>query len=468
VSLNKKQLIKNINNGNNLTENIPAYLGEMANNYYQQAVSHVTMQYYTLYEQVVEQTVSCDEIEETRKFLHECMGMITERKADTDYYELSKKLDEHRNVVIKKMEVLTSYTDQLLVYEYILNRIEYQFKNEQADFDETVFAQELMNYIFGLQENYVINERVKEVIGQLPVRMARTKYFELIKNSMSLYKGSDKASLDTYLYMLRTSAMLYKPEGIDTYFKELKQMIKVFESADYDNLTEDQYRELNEMIQEKAQFIKEVSDCFVSMQEIINNLYVISLLYDKHIELENKNLSNCRQVIGSIYQLFAQNVLGDIPVESMQKLFELEGYQEELAMDAQVLESALFTVGETYVEEMKEIGLAKRYETLINVNKLLSTSIFMELKEEAVEIASEACVDFECKQLVEELSSLFKEKSIRIVRAVIASTIDKMPVFFQSQKDVSEYIEQSLFACKDKAEKQASYEILKSILADGR
>ena len=92
----------------------------------------------------------------------------------------------------------------------------------------------------------------------------------------------------------------------------------------------------------------------------------------------------------------------------------------------------------------------------------------MELKEETVETVSDACVEFESKELLRELSELFSGKSIRIVRAIIASTIDKMPVFFQTQKEISDYIEQSLYACKDKAEKQASYEILKSILEDGK
>lgn len=468
VSLNKKQLIKNINSGNNLKENLPIFLEKMADNYYQQAVIHVTMQYYTLYEQVLEQTVTCKEIEETRKVIHDCMGSIYSQTESADFCELSKKLDQERNKVIRKMEVLTGYTDRLLVYEYILNRIEYQFKDEQIEFDETVFAQELMSYIFGVQENYVINERVKEVIGQLPIRMARTKYFELLKNSMSLYKGSDKSSLDTYLYMIKTSAMLYQPEGIDTYFTELKEVMGQFDDADYENLSESDYTALYGLLQEKAQFIKEISDCFVSMQEIINNLYVISLLNEKMQELNNVSLTTCTSVISSIYKLFSEEELQEIPGETMEKLFELEGFQEELGMDAQVLESALFMVGETYRDELKKFSMEEKYNSLLMVNKLLSTSIFMELKEETVETVSDACVEFESKELLRELSELFSEKSIRIVRAIIASTIDKMPVFFQTQKEISDYVEQSLYACKDKAEKQASYEILKSILEDGK
>lgn len=45
--------------------------------------------------------------------------------------------------------MLTAYVDCFVVYEYILNRIQYRFEEMKKLPDDTEFAQDVVKFIFG-------------------------------------------------------------------------------------------------------------------------------------------------------------------------------------------------------------------------------------------------------------------------------------------------------------------------------
>ena len=59
------------------------------------------------------------------------------------------------------------------------------------------------------------------------------KYLDIIKKSLSLYKDADKYSLDGYVYMLRTSAMIYEPEGMDRHFTWFGTLLDELSEVDF-------------------------------------------------------------------------------------------------------------------------------------------------------------------------------------------------------------------------------------------
>lgn len=462
MNTDKKHLIKNLSKGKDLEENIPKYVAFMAENYFEQSLVHCSMKYYTLYEQVLDRT---DMLSEEKEELDSVNVLIKEvYAADLDKTACLNKLDAVRTRIMDKMDVLTSYTDQLMVYEYMLNRLEHKFEESDLSVDDTVFAQQLIQYIFGVKDNFVVNERVKEVIGQLPVRMARSRFYELVKNSMTLYKGSDKSSLESYLYMMRTSTLLYQAQGKDSCFSEIGKIVKVFEAADYDAMEAQEYKEKAALLKDIAVKIKEISDFLVSIQEIVNNLYVYTLTKDGCKKEAGEEAKACLALIHEIEVLFEDGADKEIPESVMEYLYQLEGCQERLAVESEKMEAVLELAGQSYSEQLSKLELTEMYENLQKANKLMSTSVFVKLDEEVQETADEAFVAAETEKILEEFTQLFQNKSIRLVRAVIANAIDKMPVFFNSTDEVMEYIKNSLSMCKDTAEKQASIEILKEIM----
>ncbi len=63
-------------------------------------------------------------------------------------------------------------------------------------------------------------------------------------------------------------------------------------------------------------------------------------------------------------------------------------------------------------------------------------------------------------KLISEVKELFKNSSRILRRAVMANTLEKIPVFFNTPQEVADYVSLSLLQCDDEAEKYASKEII--------
>lgn len=467
MNTNVRKLIKNINSGKNLDKDLPVYASILTEQYKNDALLQTTMDYYVICEQYAEGFFKEKEVKETVEFIHQMISEIFLNEEEYHTDACIEKVEAERTKVIRKMEVLTNYTDQLMVYEYMLNRLEHKFDQAVCCEDDTVFAQQLLQYIMGVKDNYIVNEKIKDVIGQLPVRMARSKFFERIKNSIFLYKGSEKESLDGYLYMLRTSGTLYKPEGEGLYFEDWGRFVDRLETVDYENLNQTEYNALFDELKEKASDISNASEVFVTLQELINTLYVYLLMDNKKEDNKlEEEFAFCKEIIREIA---SHAVKGEeIPDEEglMEKLQKTEGIQEEIMMNILSLTGSLQMLEESQQDIILELELQDVFKNFKKSEDLLSSSVFVEFKDKFMEEVTDKMAEEETAKLVAEFSQLFKEKPIRFVRAVIACTISRMPVFFTGVEELSEYIQASLEQCKDDAEKLASYELLKGIMEE--
>lgn len=467
---NIRQLIKEINDGKNLEMNLPKYVECLTNDYYEMSLLHVTMNYYMLYESVTGDLMK--KLKPTLDCIQQIIKVAFIDSLNQEAIETSiKQLDKQRDINIKKMKVLTAYTDKMRVYEYVLNRMEKRFETDvrieqQQEMD---LKQKIVSYIFETKDNQIINERIRQVIGQLPVRMTRKYYLELVKDSLSIYKGSDKSSVDTYVYMIKNSAMIYEPEGQEEYFVEYKEQIDAFGKVDYNTLDNMQYNLLVEGLQQNAISMELESDMYVSLQELMNHLYAYLLMMLYETSKEEEQILICKEVVGAVYELFESGMSETIPEEVEKKLFVTEGKQESAYTRMQLLESILEEVCINQKDFCEHILLGKRTQALMYANQLMSPSLFIELDEEEQKgLADEAYITSVTEELIGLLTEQFKENQICVNRAVIANTIDKMPVFFQSMEEVSSYIETTLSQCHDIGEKLISMELLENIIEESK
>lgn len=453
-----KKLIKEIKMGKNLEENIKKYVYGLAGLYYQQAFVESAYNYYSFYEEIMEKGADRkDLIEELLPGAQK--GARALISGSGEWKDAIEALDAGRRQIMKKMEVLTAFTDRLQVYEYVINRIEKRYEEKtQETIDENEFCQALAQYIFSIKDNIVINESVKEVLAQLPVRMTKTRYFELIRNSLSLYKGSDQESAQSYLYMLRTSAMLYQPEGIDEYFPEFMEILKEFEEADYNNLTKDEFLKLEGDMEEMAGSLLKLTDLYVMAQGLYNSLYggILSMtLREDDMSFEGQEYG--QNVFRAVYEALEKGE--EIkPDEIEESLVKMEGFQEKTLSDLHIYEGAL--------EDIKD--MAKEEAAIFSkIGKLMSSSLFASLEEEKEILpADEGYIKRVTEELIEELCVLFKEKPQIVKRAVMAGTLSKIPVFFASANEVLDYIKNSLEQCRDYGEKYGSIEILSRMMEE--
>ena len=463
-----KDLVRAIKKGKELEKNLPIYRNRLFDIYHQVSLLHVTMDYFVLYETLQEKSGNengylADTISEINQVIQTIFidGIFGEEEKKEQIARILSARDE----VIRMMKILTMYTDKLQIYEHVVNRMELKFENQIELADVDTFVQKVYQYIFSGKDNVVINESIKEVLAELPVRMARSKYFQMIENSMSVYKDADKSALDRFVYMLETSAMLYEPEGVGEYFLDIKEFSDRLGKMCFSAMSEAEFRMVYDELQEKAEFIEEVADLYVSIQGLLNSLYCYETSFQGQ-EHEKESEQACLAIIKGVNQLFAEGNWADIPQKIQEKLVLTEGKQESLVEEMMQLEAGLMDIQMGQEEKLEQLGMLADFDKLDAMQQLLAASgTFVEFEEEAVEeTADEAYVMEETAKLLEKLKVQFAENEMCVNRAVIAATISKFPVFFTSSKEVEEYIRESLERCQDDAERQASMNVIQAIM----
>ena len=69
-------------------------------------------------------------------------------------------------------------------------------------------------------------------------------------------------------------------------------------------------------------------------------------------------------------------------------------------------------------------------------------------------------------KLIMELDDSFKNMNVMVKRAVMASVLSSLPVFFNNTEEIQAYINNSLMQCNDDAEQKAVVEIIKTMISD--
>ncbi len=472
--MNKKlrNITQEVLSNKNLQENIPQLLNYLANDYYSYAGVRLALHYYTFYETYLdsENTWGAAAVASMNRLNQIIADNVLRSCTGAEREKAIAAVDGIRRELGSRMNMLTVYTDIFKIYEYVLNRLEYRFKGTPDSVDEVEFSKEILRYIFDSEDNVVINERIREMIGQLPVRITKQKYFDLLKDSINAYLGSDQSSLQTYLYMLRTSAMLYREEGMDLAYPELSKKRKQLAEFDYKNITKQSYNKALSLLQAASLMLETESTVYLGLQEITNEVYAM-LLCSGYAGMvpgdEEAAVKTAISIIKETNELFQSENQEELSLEDLDRFADVEGVQEELSYDLVLQEDALFEIEKNHGDLAKSMMLDQLLHILLHSKKLLSNSLFADLTDEAEEsMVDEEIITKEATVLLEELEAAFAAQDKVVSRAVIANTINIMPVFFKNHNEVMNYVRYSLERCSDIYEKVACIEIINAIMAE--
>lgn len=430
------------------------------------------MEYYMFYEVVTEDINPYIAMaKEMITSLNETVGQaMSDTLDDTQRKQLVDHILAMRTEVIDRMQVLTGYVDCFVVYEYILNRIQYRFDEKEVLPEDTAFAQEVMNFIFGSNDNVTINDNLRVALGQLPMRMTRSHYFDLIKNCISVYKGSEIESLEGFLYMFRTSAMLYKHPAQEQYFTEFAGVLQELMEADYEHMDRTLYELYAEKVRVSASKLNDLSDLYMQIGQIINGVY--TLVVTEPYCVDEEKMTVVDDVIRGINALFLEKEIDlwqreDLLTEEdrlnwlAEKLPAVEGQQEKLYQSVNVAEAALDELLEGRAEEIEAAGLSDAFIKLHHLSQLNSSSVFAPLEsQESAGIVTAEIAEQETEKLLSELKELFQGRSRMFRRAIMAATVEKLPTFFKSAQEIADYMMNALNQCDDEAEKYASKQLI--------
>ena len=468
MSKNLISIYKDIISNHNLEESIPELFNIAAEKYNTYGTVRLALYYYTGYEMYWDENWTGQPDKYIKIINNIISDAILQVRSKEELEKHVKQIDEIRKSITGRMEMLTLFVDLFEIYEYALNRVEYRFEEMDQINEDEELAKEVLRYIFDVEDNMMINERIKEVIGQLPVRITKQKYFDYISDSLYGLNGASEDILETYIYIIRSCAMLDLSSDIKEAYPVLWDKKEQLERLDFKNITKNQYDEATSLVQEAVVFMEAESSAYYNLIELVNELYTV-LLCTPYIgqasEEHNKYREAALHIIKSINNAFTKDKQEEPTSDILDSFGIIEGLQEDMEYDIISLEDILFHIDKNHRTIVDSLGKGERLHALLYSKNLHSSSLFIELdSKESEELIDRERLGKEINKLVKGLEDRFQSLDRVIVRAIMANTMSKMPVFFNSHTEVMEYVLYSLNKCTDIAEKYASMEIIESMI----
>lgn len=463
-----KKRIRDIMQQKDLEMNLPAYANAYINAVYEYSLIHLVLNYYTMKE-VEDDTgnVSADEcLFDIMNRIHTLLFQtVLADELKDDLSEAIETVNALREELTDKMTVLTAYTDALQLYEYVLNRIEYGITGETIEVDETELAAKVFGYLFRDNDKMVVNSKIQMVTGQLPIRMTKSRFFDYLTDTLNIYNGSDKSSVDSFVSMLKSTALLELPKGYGTDYLEIAGVIQMLDEIDFKKLDLTGYQGVMEQFSITTARLTDLVSHYLLAAEIVNDLYaaLLALPYETN---EEEGTKACISMLKGLHDAFVAG--GDIPESVDEGFMQIEGIQEMLGEDIMQYESVLPDVMTEHKDTISWIMSERIFNSLSLISKLLSNSLFMELEtaEASEEPADSDYITAKRDELAVELTEFFEHHPKEVNRAVMASLFSNMPVLFNSQQEIKEYIEYSLGHCSNSSELMACAKILEEMMEE--
>ena len=469
-----KKLMTYIQADKDREDNILKYqrlLGTAFNDY---STIKLSMNLFTLYERIADllDTESPDEdMMQVRDELEQYINTLSfslrnvfvDKKPDAS---LISDITSIRDKITADMKLLTFYVDAYEIYEYILNRKEPKFRDEElTEIDSAQLAETMFDFVFAEDDKLLINTRIQDMIAQLPVRMTKSHFFDIISNSLMIYRGGEKKSVDGFIESIRDAALLDEPKGLSDRYASLYEFYKELRSVNYESIDKDTVSSLSDKISENADKISAICSDYMMMTEVINDILVV--LYTEGLK-DSSYLDDRYDTASTIISSIVTAT--DIYEASagFDELFvKLEGAQEDAYETLASLNANFDDLYNTYYE-MYEGDIQNAFDNLSKVDRLTSTSLFMDIESNGLSVvvdeADEIYINEEKNSLVEDFKAHFEKLGKSERRSVMAKVMSLMPVFFNTKQEIKEYFEYALSSCSDLAEMTACKELIDDLI----
>ena len=372
-----------------------------------------------------------------------------------------KALPKLREHVTERAEQVQVFSDALMIYEYLFNRAEYSFRTYDKPFDNEEEAKEILRAVFRSEDSAETNLRIQIMLSQLPVRLTKSRFFDLVRGAFSIYGNSDTEALSGFRYRIVSAAALLK-QSDDRAFSEYRRLTERLSEVSFDDLTEDECNEWEDCVSDAADSLKTSTDYLSGLQDCINAFYTVVLLDAGYEDTETKG-----------YMLPATGAVADfgfallagrneaLAEGSLGPAFAyMEGKLEPLSERVLKDEAKI----DAYCENDAEFKNSEEGKTVLLAKRLMSTSSFAPLSEQETVMVDEAVLNRETDEVITLLEESLKGRSKTYNRAVMAAVLKELPVFFNSHTEVMNYVLHSLKNCSAEWEKRGAVEMFRRML----
>ena len=446
-------------------------LGTAFNDY---STIKLSMNLFTLYERIADllDTESPDEDmmqvrDEMEQYINtlsfSLRNVFVDKKPDAS---LITDITSIRDKITADMKLLTFYVDAYEIYEYILNRKEPKFRDEElTEIDSAQLAETMFDFVFAEDDKLLINTRIQDMIAQLPVRMTKSHFFDIISNSLMIYRGGEKKSVDGFIESIRDAALLDEPKGLSDRYASLYEFYKELRSVNYESIDNDTVSSLSDKISENADKISAICSDYMMMTEVINDILVV--LYTEGLK-DSSYLDDRYDTASTIISsIVTATDIYEASTDFDELFVKLEGAQEDAYETLASLNANFDDLYNTYYE-MYEGDIQNAFDNLSKVDRLTSTSLFMDIESNGLSVvvdeADEIYINEEKNSLVEDFKAHFEKLGKSERRSVMAKVMSLMPVFFNTKQEIKEYFEYALSSCSDLAEMTACKELIDDLI----
>lgn len=446
-----RKIIKDLDKGIAPRKNLPIYANYLADTYLNYASIELVFSAYMLVETCQEGLDLSPQEEEKYDRVRQVIPQIY----DEDPEKLAQcipELEQIRKDITEVMERYTSYTDQLICYDYVLKHRKFDFEEpepfqtEVFETEEDLFVKELMAFVVGNQDQSIVKERLQQLMGMIPVHMTKQRLMGKIQDTGSLYIGGDMASLDNFIYMIRSAAMLQKPLPDQENGDELVGLLKELREMDFAALTKEQYEQKSIQLEKAGEYILHVTDFYYQLQKVVNCMYALCLANQQKRE-ETPLFIHCQEILLEVAK-------GSLQEEGLVKL---EGKIETYVEKSSYLEAVLFEIKSSHKKIIEELGKGEEFDAFAKIANLLSDSLFIDMEHYGESETVDSSVEAEkINKLTSELSEFLTTLGKPLKKAVMAEILEKLPVEFSNTQEIETYIRTNLFGCQNEAEKKAA------------
>lgn len=462
-----KKLIGEIKSGIKTEENIKEYAKLLSEKYNYYAMVKMSMNYYTMKEIISDMTDKKSDVCKYFSVLTRLVNnnILNRTAVDKEALDAVKQIREN---IEYKMKILTSYTDGYEIYEYILNRVEAKVKDKIEVVDTAMLSDKMYAYVFNESDKMVVNSKLQLLMAQLPVRMTKSKFGDVVAGTLALYKGGEKTSLDEFCDMLRTTSLIIKPKGFETEYPFLYHVYTDLSSVDYKEINEEEFDSLNERLNQAAAIINEEASNYILMQEIANDIYTILLTVDEEYD-DCSKYPAYKAAINIIKKCLESESFDGLAEELMDSFISLEGSQEDVTESIMPLEASFDDIYVGKSEDIKALNLDDKFNNLDKISRLLSTSLFINVEKttgNTSDMVDDNCFNEVRDKLLEDFMTLFKDCDRTVIRSIMCKILAAMPIFLNSKQEIKDYFDYTLSGCKDMSELTACNKLICELIEE--
>lgn len=383
-------------------------------------------------------------------------------------YTILELLNGYRKEMEKRVRCLAAYSDFTKIFEYMIKRRETEFVGTRSEMDtDEAFCGEILGFLFREEDAVLINDKIKTVYSQLPIRMTSNRFFNYIDAALDMLKGVPCKDMDRYIESIMETFFPETTDGFGLYFKDIADGFKRLEKVTEISLSQEEYDQLNIELLAVNEKIEETIDFILDMVQIVNQLLgVASVINEQSIALNQDRIEHFLRVSKHLNhpELDAENAS-----EVNKLLSELEGVIEDMADELGQSEVMVESILMCDLHHLEALKLQGRYEKVLSLSVLTSGSFFGDMSQKSME--EDEVVDLQYLARTKKQLSLFLEEKMsgedkRKQRARMATTFSILNIVQKNPQEVYDFIFNSLKSCKNLGEKDSSKNLIRSIIKD--